>query len=134
MQDKKTVIDAIRRVMEQDDRLVFAYLYGSFTREEPHRDIDIGVYCVAPDPNPYLLSADLKERISENLRDSGIELPADSFDLQILNQAPFTFLLRIFTEGTLLLDRDPGLRTDLVEGVSRKYRECAGLLREAAIL
>jgi len=54
--------------------------------------------------------------------------------MQIINQAPFTFLGRIFKEGKLLLDRNPDLRTDIIEKVSLKYRECAGLLAEAALL
>ena len=32
----------------------------------------------------------------------------------------FTFLKRIFTEGLLLVDRDPELRTDLIEYTSLK--------------
>ncbi|MDI6755508.1 MAG: hypothetical protein QME78_14070, partial [Thermodesulfobacteriota bacterium] len=61
-------------------------------------------------------------------------LIADQFDVQIINDAPFTFLKRIFKEGILLLDHDPDLRTDIVEYVSLKYRECAGLLTEASLL
>jgi hypothetical protein len=63
-----------------------------------------------------------------------MDLTADRFDVQIINHAPFTFLKRIFKEGILLIDRDPDLRTDLVEYVSSKYRECAGLLAEASLL
>jgi len=33
-----------------------------------------------------------------------------------------------------MLDRDPELRTDLIEHVSMKYRECAGLMAEASLL
>jgi hypothetical protein len=59
---------------------------------------------------------------------------ADLFDVKILNDAPFTFLKRVFVEGVLLLDRDPDRRTDLIEYVSVKYRECTGLLAEASLL
>ncbi len=37
-------------------------------------------------------------------------------------------------EGVLLIDRDPDLRTDLIEYVSMKYRECAGLMVEASLV
>jgi predicted nucleotidyltransferase len=130
---RKEIEAGIHAVLDERPGLVFAYLYGSFTREEPFQDIDIGVYIANPDVNPYALSAELKGRLSSRLRDQGIDLPADRFDVQILNEAPFTFMKRIFSEGVLLVDRDPGLRTDLIEKVSRKYRECAGLLLESSL-
>ena len=132
--DRKAIKAEIHAVLEQDPRLVFAYLYGSFCREEPFQDIDIGVYAADSDVNPYVLSADLKERLSAHLKSKTVDLPADRFDVQVLNLAPFTFMKRIFGEGVLMIDRNPELRTDLIEHVSRKYRECAGLLMEASLL
>jgi predicted nucleotidyltransferase len=131
--DREALKAEIHAVLEQEPRLVFAYLYGSFCREEPFQDIDIGVYADS-DVNPYVFSADLKERLSAHLRDGPFDLPADRFDVQVLNQAPFTFLKRMFREGILMIDRNPDLRTDIIEHVSRKYRECAGLLMEASLL
>jgi predicted nucleotidyltransferase len=125
---------AIREVLDQEPRLVFAYLYGSFTRREPFQDVDIGVYAASTAANPHVPSADLKERLSAHLQQNGFDLPADRFDVQFLNQAPFTFLSRVFSEGTLVVDRAPDMRTDFIEHVSRKCRECAGLLAEAALL
>jgi hypothetical protein len=92
------------------------------------------VYAADSDVNPYVLSADLKERLSAHLRSRRVDLPADRFDVQVLNQAPFTFMKSIFREGVLMIDRDPELRTDIIEHVSRKYRECAGLLMETSLL
>ena len=132
--DREAIKAEIHAVLEQDLRLAFAYLYGSFCRQEPFQDIDIGVYAADSDVNPYVLSADLKERLSAHLRSRTVDLSADRFDVQVLNQAPFTFMRRIFGEGVLIIDRNPELRTDIIEHVSRKYRECAGLLMEASLL
>ena len=52
----------------------------------------------------------------------------------VYTQERIKFLKRVFIEGLLRLDRDPELRTDLIEHVSMKYRECAGLLAEASLL
>jgi len=38
------MINLIKDVLNKDDRLVFAYLYGSFVKEDEYRDIDIGIY------------------------------------------------------------------------------------------
>jgi predicted nucleotidyltransferase len=134
MDARENIIAAVKIVLESDPRLVFAYLYGSFARWEDFRDIDVGVFLRDPNQNPFEISSDLRERISRNLRGAGVAADADFFDVTILNGAPFTFLKRIFVEGLLLVDRDPDLRTDLIEYVSRKYRECAGLMLEASLL
>jgi predicted nucleotidyltransferase len=131
---RERFIAAVKNVLEQDQRLVFAYIYGSFVRGEAFRDVDVGVCLRDSVENPFGVSFDVKERISRSLRSSGIDVEADLFDVKILNDAPFTFLKRVFVEGILLLDRDPDRRTDLIEYVSVKYRECTGLLAEASLL
>lgn len=131
---REPIITAIRNVVEEDQRLVFAYIYGSFARGESFQDVDVGIYLRDPAENPFGVSFDIKERTSRSLRSSGIDVDADLFDVKILNDAPFTFLKRVFIEGILLLDRNPDCRTDLIEYVSVKYRECAGLLSEASLL
>jgi hypothetical protein len=80
-----------------------------------------------------VISSDIKTQLSRRAKKEGLKVTADEFDVRILNEAPFTFLKRVFQEGTLILDRDPDLRTDLIEYVSRKYRECAGILAEASL-
>lgn len=67
-------------VLEGDDRVVFAYLYGSFLEEGPFRDVDIAVF-TSPDENPFEVSADLKIALS---RRTGI--PPDCFDIRVINQ------------------------------------------------
>jgi len=131
---QERIISAAKKVLESDHRLVFAYIYGSFARAEAFRDVDVGIYLRDPAENPFAVSFDVKERISRSLRAAEVEAHADLFDVTILNDAPFTFLKRIFVEGVLLIDRDPDLRTDLIEYVSMKYRECAGLIIEASLL
>jgi predicted nucleotidyltransferase len=131
---KQEVLTVIRNVLTRDDRVVFAYVYGSFVQEDSFRDIDVGVYVKIPEENPFVISADIKTQLSRGAKRENLDFAADQFDVQMINHAPFTFLKRVFKEGVLLVDRDPELRTDLVEYVSRKFRECAGLLSEASLL
>ncbi|RLB34515.1 MAG: hypothetical protein DRH12_17365, partial [Deltaproteobacteria bacterium] len=52
-------INIIIQALENDDRVIFAYLYGSATKDRKAKDIDIAVYTKGQvDPNQ--LSADLK--------------------------------------------------------------------------
>jgi len=132
--EKEMIIDLIRDILIKDDRLVFAYLYGSFVKEDEYRDIDIGIYIKNPDENPFFISSDIQTALSQTAKQRGLGLPADLFDVKILNNAPFTFLKRIFKEGKLIVDNNPDLRTDIIEYVSLKYRECSGLLAEASLI
>ncbi len=133
MAEREITLKLIQEVCERDQRVVFAYAYGSFTQGTSFRDIDLGIYVKEAEANPFVISSDIKSGLSHAAKERGLTYTADQFDVKILNQAPFTFLKRIFVEGILLVDRDPDLRTDLVEHVSLKYRECAGLLSEAAL-
>ncbi|MBI4496255.1 MAG: nucleotidyltransferase domain-containing protein [Deltaproteobacteria bacterium] len=130
---KEQLLNLMKDVLLREERVLFAYAYGSFLSSESFRDLDIGIYVRNPEDNPFVLSTDIKTSLSLLARVEQLGLTADHFDVQIINQAPFTFLKRIFQEGILLLDRDPDLRTDLVEQVSLKYRECAGILAETSL-
>lgn len=130
--EREKILSLIQDVLNRDGRIIFAIVYGSFAREESFRDIDIGIYIKNPEENSFVITSDLKAELSRYLREKGNDLTADQFDVKVINDAPFTFLNRIFKEGKLLVDLDPELRTDLIEYVSGKYRECAGLLAEVS--
>ena len=132
--EREKVINLIRDFLIRNRDVVFAYVYGSFTKGESFKDIDVGVYVKKSEENPLTITSDIKTELSRLAKKENLDFTADQFDVKVVNDAPFTFLLRIFKEGVLLVDRDPDLRTDLVEYVSLKYRECAGLLSETSLL
>jgi predicted nucleotidyltransferase len=131
--EKERVFEIIRDVLIQDERVVFAYIYGSFVAEKSFKDIDVGIYVKNPEENPFVICSEIKTRLSRHTGAGNFRFTADQFDVRVINKAPFTFLKRVFKEGRLLVDLDPDLRTDLVGSVSLKYRECAGLLAEASL-
>ncbi len=128
--EKERIILAIKKVLEKDSRVIFAYLFGSFVKGEAFNDIDIGIY-TEENVNPFVIQAELKERISRELIKIGFKREADFFDVRVLNEAPFYVLREIMREGLLIVDKDFQLRSELAEKISFKYRECAGLLKEA---
>jgi len=132
--NKEKLFNLLKEVILKDERVIFAYAYGSFVKEETFRDIDLGIYLKDVEGNPFVVTADIKTQLSRAAKIENMDFTADQFDVQIINQAPFTFLKRVFKEGILLVDHNPDLRTDLVEYVSFKYRECAGLLAEASLI
>lgn len=131
--ENERVIRLIKEVLSKDSRLIFAYAFGSFVSEGTFRDIDLAIYIKDIDENPFVISSDIKTQLSSFAKKEGLTFVADDFDVRIINDAPFTFLKRVFKEGKLLIDNDPDLRTDIIESISLKYRECMGLLAEASL-
>ncbi|MGB9720111.1 MAG: nucleotidyltransferase domain-containing protein [bacterium] len=133
MQGKITKI--LKKTLTKEPQIKFVYLFGSIIKEKRYNDIDVGVY-IAPlvEENVFKITSDLKCKISRALMKIGLNIKPDNIDVVVLNLVAFTFLNRVFKEGVLIFDRDPDLRTSLIEKNSITYRECVGILREAEIL
>jgi len=132
MKDK--IIGIVEEILEKKESIKFAYIFGSFVREKKYSDIDIGIYLSPLHESIFEITSELKHKLSRKLMEINIHVKADDVDIVVLNSIPFTFLNQIFKEGTLILDRDPELRTSLIERNSLKFRECIGILKEAEIL
>jgi predicted nucleotidyltransferase len=129
--DREKVISTISRVLDGEEKVIFAYLWGSFVKEESFEDIDIFVYGKDFDDN-FTLSSNLKERIYEEFLKEKIDLfSIDEIDVNIINDAPYDFVIDILREGLLLVDKDPELRTDYIERISDEYRTNYFILEEA---
>ena len=55
---KERLLYLIKEILSADDKVVFAYAYGSFVSEDVFRDIDIGIYVKNPEENPFVVTAD----------------------------------------------------------------------------
>ncbi len=131
MQASKELIPAVIQELSQDDRVVFAYLYGSIAEDGIGNDIDVAVYSQS-DSDPHLLSADLKIVLH---RETG--LPPDIFDIRIINRLAeegdifsLLYLRRVLSTNFLLVDKNPDIRSDYLERYGSRYRECEGLIHE----
>lgn len=96
---KEEVVDKIRRVLEGEGAVSFAYLFGSFLEGGPFRDVDVGVYLgVETDP---IEAAVYAEELSAKLsREVGLPV-----DVVVLNFAP-SWIKRAALEGRPLVVRD----------------------------
>lgn len=131
MQATIDLIPAVSRELNRDDRVVFAYLYGSVAEDGIGRDMDIAVYS-QPGVDTHLLAADLKIALH-----TATGLPPDLFDIRIINSLAqegdiFTllYLQRVLSSNFLLADEDPEIRSDFLERYGWRYRECEGLIQE----
>ena len=113
-------------ILENDETVKFAYLFGSVAREEQNSlsDIDIAVY-LREDCDP----AEAKLQIIGKLMD---RLGKGRFDLVILNTAPLPLADRVIRCRKVLVDRDPFSRHRYESRILREYFDFSVL--EASIL
>ena len=91
-------------ILERDENIVFAYLFGSLARgEQTNRsDIDLAVYCRDLSARPeYRL--DLIGRLTAVAGTMAI-------DLVLLNTAALSLTGRVLRDHQVLVDREPTLR------------------------
>lgn len=128
----KVIIDSIISALSEDERVLFAFLYGSAAESGQGNDIDLAVYAV-PKTDSYKLSSDLKIALHKK-----IGLTPDAFDVRILNGLAergdifgLLYLKNVLSDNRLLIDRDPDARTEFLERYGTRFRECEGLMQEA---
>lgn len=110
--EKQEIIATLKAELQQDARIIFAYVYGSFVDQEmPYfRDIDIGIYVDKVSVNQFM---DYAINLSLALESVLKKYP---IDVVILNDAPLNLVFKI-TQGELLFIRDEDLWTDFVTKV-----------------
>lgn len=94
----------VTEALEEDPRVLFAYLFGGFAGREPNplSDIDVAVY-LAETERLAEIKLDLFEKLSDLFGTSEI-------DLVILNTAPLSLSGRILRKRELLVDKEPHQR------------------------
>lgn len=128
--EREKIISIIKVILEREEKVVFAYMYGSFIkREKVINDIDVAVYCKDVD-EPFAFQADCRIKISDELRKNGIDLSPDEIDVRIINEADYDFVIDLLEQGLLIVDKDTDERTDFIEKMSMRYRINEIVLRE----
>ena len=119
-------IEDLTPLLEKDERVKFAYLFGSTARDEQNSlsDIDIAVY-LREDCDPAEAKLDLIGKLIEQLGWGRI-------DLVILNTAPLPLAARVIRCRKVLADRDPFSRHQYESRILREYFDFSVL--EASIL
>jgi predicted nucleotidyltransferase len=102
-------------IFEKDERVKFAYLFGSAAREEQNNlsDIDIAVY-LREDCDPAEAKLDIIGKLMDRLG-------RGRFDLVILNTAPLPLAARVIRCRKVLADRDPFSRHRYESRILREY-------------
>ena len=104
-----------KKVLHDDNNVIFAYLFGGLAegKVSPLSDIDIAVF-LKQTHNAVEYKLGLFERLADSLGTSEI-------DLVILNTAPISFTGRILQKKQLLIDKDPPRRHEFESVSLRKF-------------
>ena len=112
--EKEKIIEAISSCLfNQYEKIVTAYVFGSFLQSIPFKDIDIGV--IVTKNLTDLLSFELE---TEGNLQSIIKCPVD---VRILNQAPISFSQNVIRTGRIVIDKDPNMRAEFETTILKQY-------------
>lgn len=129
--NQKQTLDAITKVLDKDQRVIFVYLYGSIVAEGQGNDIDIAVY-TDPSVDSESTAVDLQIELH---RETG--LPPEAFDIRNLEDIiengdvlGLLYLKNVVDGGLILINKKPDVRAGFLERYGFKFRECEGLIQE----
>lgn len=98
-EEKSRILERLKEILEKEDNIICAIVFGGFLKDRPFRDIDIAVILKE---NGELESIDYLDELTHKLhRELGI--PIDMVDIRYV---PDWLKIRIF-QGMVLVDKDP---------------------------
>ena len=119
------IMAELRIPIVNDDRIIFAYLYGSFAEgSSQFRDIDVALY--------FQETLDSVSRLDRALEIGALTSHrlGKPVDVQVLNDAPLELRFAV-TRGDVIFSRDEDLRLRFVERTWMEYWDFEPLLRES---
>ncbi len=121
-EEKKAIIEKLKKVLLEEEKVLLAIVYGGFSRRDFFRDIDIAVYTGGLVEDPLRFETALGLKLSQQVR-----IPVD---VRVVDEAPAWFKLKVSREGTVVYERMPGARSQLLkeavgehQDLQLKYRE-----------
>ena len=123
---RNPLLQAITEVLERDEEVQFAYLFGSTVKGIPTHESDIDVAV-------YLQPMDLKGFISkeeELTRALTLGIHNDRIDLRVLNVSPFLLQYKVLKDGMLIFSRNELERVDFETRVMVRFFELKPYLDE----
>ncbi len=96
--DKEEIIKKLKEILDKAEKVLLAIAFGSFTRLDSYRDIDIAIYSL--DESLEYLSR-LGAKIEFELK-----IPVDVVPLSEIDSK---FKWKILTKGLLIIEKKPGL-------------------------
>ena len=123
-EQRRDLTKMITKVVSQDERVLFAFLYGSFLDGDFFRDIDLGVFVKGVGSTDFWdYECGLSQKIEKALCHP---FPVEA---KVINRAPISFCYHVI-RGRLLFVRDESVMVGFMTRVARTYLDMAPLRRK----
>ena len=110
---KREILEKLKHILEEDNRIVLAYIFGSFIRRKAIRDIDIAIYAIPALTFDSLL--DLNARIELILR-----IPIDLVQLQDVSPS---LKQKILMHGLILVMKNRIMHHSLLSQAFSEFKD-----------
>jgi len=121
---RQDMVAAITALIRDEERVLFAFLYGSFLDGISFRDIDLGVFVENPEKiNSWDYECTLSRKIETAL------IKPFPVETKIINHAPLSFSYYVI-RGRLLFVREENAMVDFMTRVARNYLDMAPARRK----
>ena len=118
---REAVVSIVRRILESQADVRFAYLHGSFVTDGPFRDVDVAVYLDEPHAEALGLRAMDLNAAAEAALSRELDTSPPPVDVRVLNEAPLGFCYQTLRGGHLLMSRNEPFRIEWVVQIVARY-------------
>jgi len=119
------IFEKIRSVLEKEEKVIFAYVFGSFLiNPEYANDIDIGIYVEGE------IDSLFEERLALKIENEIKNFIRKEVHVTILNNKPTSFFLTFFKNSKLIFSRDENKRINFEMEKMREVFEYKRLAEE----
>lgn len=123
-EQRRDLTKMITKAVSQDERVLFAFLYGSFLDGAFFRDIDLGVFVKGVGSTDFWdYECGLSQKIEKALCHP---FPVEA---KVINRAPISFCYHVI-RGRRLFVRDESVMVGFMIRVARTYLDMAPLRRK----
>ena len=127
MDNKEEIGNKIKNFLQSKPEIVFAFIFGSFIKNETYHDIDIAVYL-----NNNFDKHDL-EKFPYGYESFFISeltiLVKENVDFVVMNNADITLQQRIINKGILLFSKDERVRISYENFIRKLYIDSENIRR-----
>jgi len=106
-EDRKKLLAIVKNILKKEDPIGIAVVYGGFLKSKVFRDIDIALYM------GQRSNYDSELIYIEGLRDKLEKATGISIDIQLLNEAPPSFIYHVLSQGNIIVEKKVGVSSIL---------------------
>lgn len=116
--EKTHIINIISEELKQKNEILFAYVFGSFVKDDSYKDVDVAIYVnnFSKEQNNLWYAISISVELEKKIK--------KPVDVVLLNKLPDHIIFEV-SKGILLFSRDDDLRIDFINYSWKRYFDFA---------